>query len=157
MFIEKFLIWETKIPSISIDRCISVSFGFPNDPIGFFTVDLTLDVDVEFWNREILGNTDDCFIVFVGGNYIDKLDQVIEKVGSIGKKLQTMARAIFINSQKGERRNIKETWPPLVSIFVNYFLIMSCHVISGLLSSFHNWYQGFLQCPVSRRIHQQCS
>ena len=117
LFIMKFLLWETKILSISIDRCISVSFGFPNDPIGFFTVDLNLDADVEFWNREILGDADDCFIVFVGGNYIDKLDQVVEKVESIGKKLQTMARAIFIHSQKGEGTNIKETWPPLVIIF----------------------------------------
>ena len=117
LFVEKFLIWETKIPSISLDKCISVSFGFLIDPNGFFTVDLNLDVDVEFWNREILGDADDCFIVFVGGNYIDKLDQVVEKVESIGKNLQTMARAIFIHSQKGERRNIKETWPPLVFIF----------------------------------------
>ena len=78
---------------------------------------LNLDADVEFWNRKTIGSTDDCFLVFVGGNYIDKLDQVVEKVESIGKNLQTMARAIFIHSQKGERRNIKETWPPLVFIF----------------------------------------
>ena len=79
--------------------------------------DFTLDVDVESWIKETIGSTNDCFLVFVGGKYMDMLDQVVEKVESIGKKLQTMARAIFINSQKGERRNIKETWPPLVSIF----------------------------------------
>ena len=79
--------------------------------------DLNLDDDVESWNKETIGSTDDCFIVFVGGNYIDILDQVVEKVESIGKKLKTIARAIFINSQKGERINIKETWPPLVIIF----------------------------------------
>ena len=83
--------------------------------------DLYLDADVESWNRETIGSTDDCFLVFVGGNYIDKLDQVVEKVESIGKKLKTIARAIFINSQKGEKRYIRETWPPLVSIFT------SCH------------------------------
>ena len=76
-----------------------------------------LDVDVESWNKETIGSTDDCFIVFVGGNYIDKLDQVVEKVESIGKKLQTRAKAIMINSQKRERRNIKETWPSLVFMF----------------------------------------
>ena len=112
----KFLLWETKILSISIDRCISVSFGFPND-LGFFMFDLYLDADVESWNRETIGSTDDCFIVFVGGNYIDKLDQVVEKVESIGKKLQSKAKAIFINSLNRERINIKETWPPLVNIF----------------------------------------
>ena len=116
LFVEKFLIWETKILSISAERCFCVSFGFRND-LGFFMVDFNIDVDVQSFNKETIGSTNDCFIVFVGGNYIDKLDQVVEKVESIGKNLQTMARAIFINSQKGERRNIKETWPPLVIIF----------------------------------------
>ena len=116
LFLEKFLLWETKILSISIERCLSFNFGFPND-LGFLMIDLNLDVDVKSWNKEIIGSTDDCFLVFVGGKYIEMLDNVIEKVESIGKKLHTMARAIFINSQKGERRNIKETSPPLVSIF----------------------------------------
>ena len=84
-------------------------------------VDINLDVDVESWIKETVGSTNDCFLVFVGGIYIDMLDQVAEKVASIGKKLQTMARAIFINSQDRKRRNIKETWPPLVCIFA--FLI----------------------------------
>ena len=73
-----------------------------------------LDADTESWNRENIGSTDDCFLVFVGGNYIDMLDQVAEKVESIGKKLQTMARAIIINPQDVQKRNINETWPPLV-------------------------------------------
>ena len=112
----KFLLWETKILSISIDRCISVSFGLPID-YGFFMFDLNLDDDVESWNKETIGSTNDCFLVFVGGKYIDKLDQVVEKVETIGKKLQSKARAIFINSQKRERRNIRETWPPMVFIY----------------------------------------
>ena len=120
LFVEKFLIWETKILSISAERCFCVSFGFRND-LGFFMVDFTLDVDVESWIKETIGSTDDCFIVFVGGNYIDILDQVVEKVESIGKKLQSKAKAIFINSLNGESRNIKETWPPLVSFCEIYF------------------------------------
>ena len=116
LFVEKFLIWETKILSISAERCFCVSFGFRND-LGFFMVDFTLDVDVESWIKETIGSTNDCFLVFVGGKYMDMLDQVVEKVESIGKKLQSKARAIFINSQKGKRKHIRETWPPLVRIF----------------------------------------
>ena len=86
--------------------------------------ELNLDVDVESWHRETIGSTDDCFLVFVGGNYINVLEQVLEKVEGIGKKLQTMARAIFINSQKGEKRYIRETWPPLVSIFISYHIVL---------------------------------
>ena len=81
-------------------------------------IDLNLDVVVESLNKETIGSTNDCFLVFVGGKYINMLDQVVEKVESIGKKLQTKARAIFINSQKGKRIYIRETWPPLVRIFL---------------------------------------
>ena len=77
-------------------------------------IDLNLDVVVESLNKETIGSTNDCFLVFVGGKYIDMLDQVVEKVESIGKKLQSKAKAIFINSLNRERINIKETWPPLV-------------------------------------------
>ena len=149
----KFLLWETKILSISIDRCISVSFGFPND-LGFFMFDLYLDADVESWNRETIGSTDDCFLVFVGGNYIDRLDQVVEKVEIIGKKLQSLPRAIIIDSQKGKRRYIRKTWPPLVSYcFKNSKLFKL--MITGSLSSFQKRDQVFIQAPVSRRINQQ--
>ena len=117
MFVDTYLRWQSKILSISIDRCFSVSFGFPND-LGVSMLELNVDVDVESWNREILGHADDCFLVFVGGNYIDMLDQVAEKVGSIGKKLQTKARAIIIDRKESRIRNISETWPPLVCILI---------------------------------------
>ena len=71
LFLKNFLLWESKILSISIDRCISVSFGLPID-LGFFMFNLNLDADVESWNKETIGSTDDCFLVFVGGNYISK-------------------------------------------------------------------------------------
>ena len=157
LFANKFLLWQSQILSIDVDRCLCVSFGFIND-LGTSMIELNLDVTVESWNKDTIGSIDDCFLVFVGGSYIDKLDQVAEKLESIGKKLQSMARAIFINSQKGERRNIKETWPPLVSVtvstFDNYFF--SCKKFTDLLPSFQSWAQVFVQYPVSRRIHQQC-
>ena len=81
-------------------------------------VDFTLDVDVESWIKETIGSTNDCFLVFVGGKYIDMLDQVVEKVESIGKKLQTKARAIIIDRKESRIRNISETWPPLVCILI---------------------------------------
>ena len=101
---------------MSAERCFCVNFGFPDD-LGFFMIDFNLDVDVESLNKETIGSINDCFLVFVGGKYIDMVDQVVEKVETIGKKLQSKARAIFINSQKRERRNIRETWPPMVFIY----------------------------------------
>ena len=117
LFVKNFFLWQSMSPSLSVERCFSVSFGFTND-LGFFMIELNLDVDVESWNRETIESTDDCFLVFVGGNYIDMLDQVVEKVDSIGKKVQSMARAIIINKKESRIRNINETWPPLVCILI---------------------------------------
>ena len=117
LFVNKFLIWETKILKVSIDSCFSVSFGFPND-LGVSMFEVNLDDDEESWNRETIGSTGDCFLVFVGGVYVDMLDQVVEKVERIGKKLQTMARAIFVNSQNDQSLNMRDTWPPLVCILI---------------------------------------
>ena len=112
--------------------------------------DLNLDADVESWNRETIGSIDDCFLVFVGGNYISNLDQVVEKVESIGKKLQSKAKAIFINSLNRERINIKETWPPLVNKFrflddgaknLKFQVYFPHHFKAGIKFSFS------LQCP----------
>ena len=84
--------------------------------------EVNLDDDEESWNRDTIGSTDDCFLVFVGGNYVDMIDQVVEKVGRIGKKLQTLARAIFVNSQNDQSLNMRTTWPPLACILSNYFI-----------------------------------
>ena len=115
-YFKTFLKWQTPSWSGSIKHCFSISFDFHND-LDILMYNMTLDFNEETIDRFNIATTDDCFLVFVGGNYIDMLDQVAEKVESIGKKLQSMAKAIFINSQKGERRNFKETWPPLVSMF----------------------------------------
>ena len=112
LFVEQFFLWQSHM-SIEVERCLCVSFGFTND-LGITLFELNLDVDEESWNRETIGSTNDCFLVFLGGTYIDMFDQVVEKVESIGKKLQTMARAIIINPQDVQKRNINETWPPLV-------------------------------------------
>ena len=146
LFVNKFLIWETKILSVSIDSCISVSFGFPND-LGVSMFEVNLDDDEESWNRETIGSTDDCFLVFVGGNFIDMLDQVVEKVERIGKKLRSMAKAIIINSQQGQTRNIRDTWPPLVCIHIEKNVAKTSSSQVYFPNSFKTGFSFSLQCP----------
>ena len=78
LFANNFLMWQSQILSIDVDRCLCVSFGFIND-LGTSMIELNLDVTVESWNKDTIGSIDDCFLVFVGGSYIDKLDQVLRK------------------------------------------------------------------------------
>ena len=146
LFVKDFFLWQSMSPSLNVERCFSVSFGFTND-LGFFMIELNLDVDVESWNRETIESTDDCFLVFVGGNFIDMLDQVVEKVERIGKKLRSMAKAIIINSQHGQTRNIRETWPPLVCIQIEKNVVKTSSSQVYFPNSFKTGFSFSLQCP----------
>ena len=60
--------------------------------------------------------TDDCFLVFVGGKYVDMIDQVVSKVEIIGKKIMSKARVLFLDTNDKKLKSMKETYPPLVLI-----------------------------------------
>ena len=50
LFVEKFLLWETRILSISIDWCIFVNFGFPNDHGEYKIIRKSISVNFGFPN-----------------------------------------------------------------------------------------------------------
>ena len=77
---------------------------------------MTLDFNEETIDRFNIATADDCFIVFVGGKYVDMIDQVVIKVEIIGKKLFSKARVLFLDTNDKKMRSTKETYPPLVLI-----------------------------------------
>ena len=107
--------WQTPSWSGSNQHCFSVSFGYDND-LDILMYELTLDFNVESIDRFSINSIDDCFLVFVGGKYVDMIDQVVIKVEIIGKKLFSKARVLFIDTNDKKIRSMKETYPPLVMI-----------------------------------------
>ena len=77
---------------------------------------MTLDFNEETIDRLNIDTTDDCFLVFVGGKYVDMIDQVASKVEIIGKKILSKARVLFLDTNVKKMRNMKETYPPMVMI-----------------------------------------
>ena len=78
--------------------------------------EMTLDFNVESIDRFSINAADDCFLVFVGGKYVDMIDQVVSKVEIIGKKIMSKARVLFLDTNDKKMRSIKKTYPPLVLI-----------------------------------------
>ena len=115
-YLETFLRWETPSWSGSIKKCFSVSFGFEND-LDILMYNMTLDFNEETIDRLIIASTDDCFVVFVGGKYVDMIDQVASKVEIIGKKILSKAKVFFLDTNDKKMRSMKETYPPLVQLF----------------------------------------
>ena len=79
--------------------------------------EMNLDFNVESIDRFSINSTDDCFLVFVGGKYVDMIDQVNSKVEIIGKKILSKAKVFFLNTKDKKMRTMKESYPPLVNFF----------------------------------------
>ena len=112
---ETFLKWQSPSWVGSVDRCFSVSFGFDND-LDILMYEMNLDFNVKSINRFSINSTDDCFLVFVGGKYVDMIDQVASKVEIIGKKILSKAKVFFLDTNDKKMRSMKDTYPPLVLI-----------------------------------------
>ena len=115
IFLETFLNWQTPSWAGSTKHCFIVSFGFNND-LDMIMYEMTLDFNEEAIDRVIIASTDDCFLVFVGGKYVDIIDQVASKVETIGKKISSKAKVFFLDKNDKKMRSTKETCPPLVTI-----------------------------------------
>ena len=76
--------------------------------------EMNLDFNLESIDKFNIGPTDDCFLVFVGGKYVDMIDQVASKVEIIGKKILSKPRVLFLDTNDKKMRPMKETYPPLV-------------------------------------------
>ena len=114
-YLKTFLKWQTPSWSGSIKHCFSISFDFDND-LDILMYNMTLDFNEETIDRFNIATTDDCFLVFVGGKYVDMIDQVASKVEIIGKKILSKAKVFFLDTNDKKMRSMKETYPPLVTI-----------------------------------------
>ena len=109
-----FLKWQLPSWSGSIKHCFSVSFSFDND-LDIQIYEITLDFDEEIIiDRFNIDTTDDCFLVFVGGKYVDMIDQVARKVEIIGKKIMSKARILFLDTNDKKMKPMEQTYPPLI-------------------------------------------
>ena len=114
-YLKTFLMWQTPSWSGSIKHCFSISFDFDND-LDILMYNMTLDFNEETIDRLSIATTDDCFLVFVGGKYVDMIDQVASKVEIIGKKILSKAKILFLETYVKKIRSMKETYPPLVMV-----------------------------------------
>ena len=99
----------------SIKHCFSVSFGYKND-LDILMYEMTLDFNVESIDTFSINSPDGCFLAFVGGKYVDMIDQVASKVEIIGKKILSKVKIFFLDTIDKKMRSMKETYSPLVLI-----------------------------------------
>ena len=62
---------------------------------------------------------DNCFLVFIGGVFVDLMDQVLEKLKMISKKIGITPLGLFIMRDKDMATNPTNTALPLVTVLHN--------------------------------------
>ena len=103
--------WLLQKDVLKKESCFALNFGYKGQlPCPQFPMNLQTDVEknmpVVTWYTDPKSRIDGpapgllhskCFLVFIGGKYVDKLDAVMEKVKSVGKAVRMGAPyAVFI-------------------------------------------------------------
>lgn len=148
-FIRKYLTWKFPLKYYSrVDQCITLNFG-SKKITGLAMISMTLennfnwaaDESDNFYINKVHSN---CFLIFIGGKYVQVLDQVMEKVDTISRKIRLPPLGLFITEEKDDHKslfpNVVVAKYPLVhmqSSFSVYqlLLILAKKIFSRLLTS----------------------
>ena len=111
---------------INNQNCFAVNMGF-NGEIPFPTLTLTVDAQ-ENLEKYGIDRFYKCFYVFVGGKYVDDMENVVEIVeGVTGKFHGIRPKALFIMGKYGTDRinELSKQTKNLTMVHINLFLILS--------------------------------
>ena len=110
--------WKSQFKDYIINNCFSISFGSNKNGVTAISVDLHTDVDKFFMYPERRASKNDfrwtehrpnlhdslasanCFLVFIGENYTDLIDKVLEKVEKISKSIGLQPLGLFVTSDQ---------------------------------------------------------
>ena len=104
-FIKNYLTWKHPLKYYNkIENCFVSNFASQTfKGIAMYSVDLDTDFNSEIMN-DIYENeaADSCFLVFIGGKYVQILDQVMEKVETISKEIGLHPLGLFISVENND-------------------------------------------------------
>ena len=92
-----------------IENCFALSLGSLQKIIGLAMYSVELDGN---FNSERMANfyeneaADNCFLIFIGGKYAQVLDQVMEKVDTISRKIRLPPLGLFITEEKDDHKSL---------------------------------------------------
>ena len=112
----------------NVGKCVTVNFGTKKEirNLPILTMSLKLKNNRRYDNGIITTPTDNCFLVLVGGKYVEIIDEVVKEVEKIIKNIGISPLAMLIQSKS--RKIYTGTFPkyPIVSI-ICYFKLNNFH------------------------------
>ena len=67
-----------------------------------FSMEIDSDFNSERMAKQENKAADNCFIIFIGGRYVQILNQVLEKVETIGKEIGLQPLGLFIAEENND-------------------------------------------------------
>ena len=105
-FIKHFLTWKHPLKHYNkIENCVALNFG-SQDIKGFamYSVEIDSDFSSKRMNNIHEHEADDnCLLIFTGGKYAQVLDQVMEKVENISKRIGLHPLGLFITEENNSQ------------------------------------------------------
>ena len=135
-FIKNYLTWKHPLKYYNkVENCFVLNYGSQTiKGFALYTVELDSDINSERMNNFHENEAvDNCFLVFIGGKYVQILDQVIEKVETISKDIGLHPLGLFITMENNDHFS-KFTngvnFPLVICKVVFYYTasIIQCHI-----------------------------
>ena len=109
-FIRNYLAWKFPLKYDSrVDQCITLNFG-SHMIKGLSMISMTLNSNFS-WTEEkdnIYENIvhSNCFLIFIGGKYVQVLEEVVDLVENISRKMVLLPSGLFITEEKEDHKSI---------------------------------------------------
>ena len=106
--------WITGIDMINNQNCYIINFGW-SEELSFPQLIVNPDIDNIFKVTEIVRTSapSNCFIVFIGGKYVDRVKEIVQKVDSLSLVLQTKPTIYFT-----EKKGMSSKTPKSLNVFL---------------------------------------
>ena len=129
-FVDFFLQWKYPLKTTqNVGKCFTVNFGTKQQIDDLPMLTMSLMNNSRYDNAIISTPTDNCFLVLVGGKYVQIIEDVVKEVEEIIKNIGISPLAMLIKSKS--RKINTGTFPkyPMVSSSICHFKLNNFHLI----------------------------
>ena len=131
----------------NIEKCFALNFGSQQKSNGLAMYSVESNLISERMS-DIHENeaADNCFLIFIGGKYVQNLNKVMEKVETISKKVGLQPLALFITLENND-----DYFP-----FTNYAVGATFPLVNTLFADHTNYtlQQTLKYCEAQARVRQ---
>ena len=117
-FINNFLRWKSPLKKFNnIEKCFSINFGSKIIQ-GLSMISMDSNMEQSTIGGFERAENDNCFLVFIGGKDVDNIDQVLEQINIISKKIGLLPNGIIMTTEKDYIHTTYHQYPLVIFLSI---------------------------------------